>query len=173
MSVRMDIYPLKRMTIGAGPNQIPAAAGCDGAVVVLTDAADGGDTYVGGGTTHVLCESNGTEWEVLSPPVLPGTQTVYVFGTKAYGTVYQNTGGTSRFVSLSIDMACPPVSMITGWAYAGPTALTMEQVGLVTSNLPTYDITMQLQFWVLPGYYYKVDSNNPGAMAIMNWVEWQ
>jgi hypothetical protein len=54
------------LTIGAGANQLPAAAaGNAGWLTVVTDAASGSDCTVGGGTSAALCRSNGSAWVPL------------------------------------------------------------------------------------------------------------
>jgi hypothetical protein len=53
-------------TIGAGANQLPAAAaGNLGWITVVTDAASGSDCTVGSGTSAALCRSNGSAWVPL------------------------------------------------------------------------------------------------------------
>ena len=53
-------------TIGAGANQLPAAAaGNAGWITVVTDAASGSDCTAGGGTAAALCRSNGSAWVPL------------------------------------------------------------------------------------------------------------
>lgn len=58
-------------TIGAGANQLPAAATCTRCMTMVTDAASASDCTVGSGSSIAVCYSNGTLWGPLGAGATP------------------------------------------------------------------------------------------------------
>lgn len=88
----------------------------------------------------------------LSGP--PGLTIASVSGSRAFGTVYQNTGSTPRFVSVSASNNSLIVDMGT------TTGVTVR----TSSNAQDF----AAQFLVPPGWYYKVT-----GVGLTSWYEGQ
>ena len=93
----------------------------------------------------------------------PTTQSV-VTGSRAYATVYHNTGSTPLYVTVTASRS-----------FAGGTITAYVD----SSSTPTTGVAAQsanagwaaaLFFIVLPGYYYKVTDDTSSTIGY--WVEW-
>ena len=80
-------------TIGSGANQLPAAAsGNRDWITRITDGASAPDCTVGGGSTHVTCQSNGSAWAQFGGSG-GGSGTVTVVGSGSLTNTALVTGG--------------------------------------------------------------------------------
>lgn len=86
-----------------------------------------------------------------------------VSGSRADGTVYQNTTGRALFVSVSFADDFGRLAIAYSDTNNPPTTIIAKVTG-VGVNL------MQIFFIVLPGNYYKVVWNNTPSTII--WFEW-
>lgn len=98
----------------------------------------------------------------LGKGVRATTQSV-VTGSRALGSIYQNTTGKVLYVAVSVNMT----GIGSLFAFADdsnpPTTLIIS-----TSNQIAYNASVF--FLVLPGYYYKATIDTTGNLGI--WVEW-
>ncbi len=99
-----------------------------------------------------------------------GSQNV-VTGSRALGTVYQNTTGKTMMVTVTLN-----VSGSTGTG--GMAALTdsnstpTTEVGQAVLGTNGYAQSTTLAFMVLPGNYYKISTNGSATMVLGYWTEW-
>ena len=100
----------------------------------------------------------------LAAPVT--TQSV-VTGSRAFGTVYQNTSGRPMFVSVTA-LATASGGNIQCYADASATPTTL--VGGVSLSTSGTNYFAPPAFIVLPGNYYKV--TNSGTASVGIWTEW-
>jgi hypothetical protein len=91
------------------------------------------------------------------------TQNV-VSGSRALGTVYQNTTGKPMCVHVAINGAGNAVSAVAD--SANPPTTTVACAG----NGGTTSTNVGVTFWVLPNNYYKAVLAGSGTLAI--WTEW-
>jgi hypothetical protein len=90
-------------------------------------------------------------------------------GTRVLGTVYQNTSGKFRIVSVSaegIDLGSPALSAYVELADASPDVL-VQQVDCDDSTVSEFG---QLCFVVPPNAYYTVPSG--ATLSLIYWYEW-
>jgi hypothetical protein len=106
---------------------------------------------------------DGHHWSEV--PTYISTQSV-VTGSRALGTVYQNTTGKPMLVVVSAHTNSTGAQM---YAYtdnsATPTTVVSKQDQMVASN------DMEKSFIVLSGNYYKVDFT-AGVKNLSYWTEW-
>jgi len=89
-------------TIGAGANQLPAAASCVRCLTVVTDAATTSDCTVGSGNAHAVCYSDGITWGPLGGSGVSGTLPVTVATVSPQavaqtGFFFNNAAGAMTF----------------------------------------------------------------------------
>lgn len=102
-AVTIDTTVPKQYTIGAGPNQLPAAAsGNAGQVKTVADAADTSDCTVGGGTVIHDCISTGLVWATKSGG---GTTGPVGPGYKATSTTSLTPGAGSQTLTTQTGLA--------------------------------------------------------------------
>jgi hypothetical protein len=143
-NVAMRATLLGPLTIGAGANQLPAAAaGNSGWLTVVTDAASGSDCTVGGGTSAALCRSNGSAWV----PLGGGSSGTNTPSCTKYTVAYSalTAAATTQDVAL---FALPARGKITGltikegtrFVGTGITALTVSlgRTGTETEYAPAW-----------------------------------
>ena len=92
-----------------------------------------------------------------------------VSGSRAYGTVYQNTNTTAMFVSVSTLNAVSVGGNYDVYSDGSnpPTTKIVEVSQQVYGNV----LAIQICFWVLPGNYYEVTAAS-GSPGIDIWTEW-
>lgn len=95
----------------------------------------------------------------------PTTQNV-VTGSRAVGTVYQNTGSTSMYVSVAY------YSNSVSQFEALTDSLSTPTTGVGFANPNTTNTYVTFFFVVLPGNYYEVTAS-AGTPTVQQWVEWQ
>ena len=100
----------------------------------------------------------------------PTVQTNYSTSGRVLGTIYQNTGTTPRYISVSLSMAVGQSSVAATTDSSSTPTTVCAQATVPTSGLAGYVLSMF--FIVLPGNYYKV-SNVLGTNVIQEWFEWQ
>lgn len=91
---------------------------------------------------------------------------------RSLDATYQNGWTVPMLVVASVNLG-PNDGVI---AYTGQTSPPGNQVGVIQSVSQDFTLIMQMTFWVLPGWYYKLDSSlstNPDWPPFVNkWVEW-
>jgi hypothetical protein len=115
-------------------------------------------------------------WQLITPGVQ--AQGV-VTGSRALGSVYQNTTGRALFVAVSVLAQIVPSTTGIGYSCnalvdSNPSPTTIvAQIYLNGSTTVSADGIGQLFFIVLPGNYYSVvnvGADSYGTLAI--WTEW-
>lgn len=96
----------------------------------------------------------------------PTTQTD-VTSTRLAGIVYQNTGASPRYVTVSI-LADPNAFTITALTDSNPAPLAS-----VLNTTCTLDQFVTVFFIVLAGNFYTLVPSDLLSANIVNWVEWQ
>jgi len=86
---------------------------------------------------------------------------------RAIDTIYQNTGGKIRLVTVTIY--CDQAD--AGIAEVGSTSPPGTGVGLVMNNTGSGGIYAPVTFIVLPNYYYRIRSQ-AATPSISYWTEW-
>jgi trimeric autotransporter adhesin len=134
-------------------------------------------TYIGGifGATpgpDALPVGIDTNGQLGTIPSSPSTQAV-VTGSRALNTVFQNTGSTPRFVSLTSTMGN---GSSAGYMNAltdanNPPTTEVARVGSGAVSSVGERSGLQVFFIVLPGNYYKVSTT--GTVILHDWTEWQ
>lgn len=166
-------------TIGAGANQLPAAASCDRCVTIVTDAASTSDCTVGSGAVKAVCYSNGVVWGPLGGGGGSGTvTTVSVASANGLsGSVANPT--TTPAITLSTSIAGvlkgsggALAAAVAGTDYAAANASTTvngQTCALggsctVAAALPavTISTTSPVTVGTVTGFYYN---NSAGAMT--------
>lgn len=113
-----------------------------------------------------------TNGQLGTIPSSPSTQAV-VTGSRALNTIFQNTGSTPRFVSLTCTMGNGSsegtMKALTDANNPPTTELAHVASGAV-SSVGERD-ALQLFFIVLPGNYYRVTT--VGTVILGIWTEWQ
>jgi hypothetical protein len=118
---------------------------------------------------------SGTAWGETTTSAIVATQSV-VTGSRALGTVYQNTTGrpmcvVASAVGTSTGTAATMYLEARSDAATPPTTVVATSQGYADTNL--YGTRPQVVFWVMPGNYYKVDRFGIGvAMTVSCWTEW-
>ena len=92
------------------------------------------------------------------------TQISYNTGGRVLGTTYQNTGGTPRWVTVTLGATGAWSSIVT--CDATPTPSTQ------VASMGGFGASASCTFIVLPNYYYYV-YGPAGSPVIDNWTEWQ
>lgn len=91
---------------------------------------------------------------------------------RSLNATYQNGYPVPMLVVVSVNLG-PNDGVI---AYTGPNNPPGNQVGVIQSVSQDFTLIMQLTFWVLPGWWYKLDSSlstNPDWPPFVNkWIEW-
>lgn len=128
--------------------------------------AANGDLSVNGtfnvGAGGVKFPDGSTQTTAVSPTIQNKVTT-----SRSFGTVFQNMTGKPIFCSVIVSLAVLnyDVSAYTDTA-ADPITL-VSKVHLWYANAsPT-----TLNFWVLPGNYYKVERENAN-ISLVQWIEW-
>lgn len=85
-----------------------------------------------------------------------------VTGSRATGTVYQNTTGKAMLVTASILVGAGMTTQTYVDATSNPTTLVAD-----VSNSGASTARQAMSFWVLPNYYYRLVTGTVAA-----WVEW-
>ena len=129
-------------SIGAGANQLPAAAaGNAGWITVATDAASGGDCTVGSGTSAALCRSNGSAWTPLgggaSADASTPTCTKYTVAYNDASLGVAATSATKVLVTLPARAKVTGVSIKTTAGFLATAALQNLTVSLGTATNAT------------------------------------
>lgn len=135
-------------------------------------AAGQSPTRVGrkGTYTEVTTDSYGRVTSGANPAPPPTTQNV-VTGSRALGTTYQNTGTTPMHVAVTLScLGAGGANNAVCNAITDSSATPSTIVASSTNASTTFTIHQHLNFWVLPGNYYKlaVISNN---VALAIWTE--
>jgi len=114
------------------------------------------------------CNISGT-YRVNGTPLSTGggvtTQNV-VTGSRAVGTVYQNTTGKPMSVAVTVAVASASPANVAGQTDAGNPPSTIVQ----NFQFSGISFTAAVRFEVLPGNFYRVNANN--APSLISWVEW-
>ena len=97
----------------------------------------------------------------------PATQSV-VTGSRALGTVYQNTTGRPMLVCVT---ASANTSGLTAITVASDSATSPTTSVANAGGTGAVGITVAVTFWVLPSNYYKV-SSTAGSCTLSLWTEW-
>jgi hypothetical protein len=101
----------------------------------------------------------------------PTTQTV-VTGSRVLGTVYHNTGTTPKYCSVTVrSTAGGGANFGEASAYTDSAATPTTIVGSTFNGSATITTDQQLNFWVLPGNYYKVAVVTT-TVTLSVWTEW-
>lgn len=169
------LYGLWMGVLGSGKTYIQSARGDSATYYNLLLQPSGGGVEVGSlagtGTRMVTADATGTLGTSAVPASSVTSQSV-VTGSRALGTVYQNTGSTAKFVSVTVrctaagganfgqsstytDASNPPTTAVAS-TFNGNTTATQEQT---------------MSFWVLPGNYYKVAVVTT-TVTLSLWTEW-
>ena len=99
-----------------------------------------------------------------------GTTVAYASpsGTRVKGTVYQNTSGKIRFVTINCTPAAENDRMEALVGVANPPTIVVDAVqGINIGSTQVGSVT----FLVPPSYYYKANESN-ATITINTWVEW-
>ena len=124
-----------------------------------------------------LIYDNTTDITTIQGQLDDCTQSI-VTGSRALGTVYQNTSGKIMFVSVSLQHT------VTGAGHVADNVAYVEAgddtpdtaVARVFTNYfaAAIQLCLPLTFVVPPGSYYKVtdDDSGGGASALVYWTEW-
>lgn len=114
-----------------------------------------------GGSFSQIAKTVGTSYEG------PAGLTAYTSAQRVFGTVYQNTGATARYVGISVsNNSLTTIENITIVCDANPMPSTQVAIQSVFINS-----TGAITFVVPPGYYYSVSVGVDCAFKL--WVEWQ
>ena len=100
----------------------------------------------------------------------PNTQTVYPSG-RVLGTVYQNTGLTSMFVSVSAQANAATFGS-TLFCASDSSSSPTTGVGQFSNLSATFNMVGGCTFVVLPSNYYKVYLTS-GSGSLSTWTEWK
>jgi len=106
---------------------LPAAAGVNGRVYLVTDGASTGSCSAGGGSSRTLCRSNGSAYECVGNCVVPGGSTgqiqfnnsgsfagqAYVLSRTPYQRGVECSTGTVDYTSLTANATAQEVSILT------------------------------------------------------------
>ena len=97
-----------------------------------------------------------------------GTTVAYASptGARAKSTVYQNTGGKIRMVSIVASGAADSDAVECLVGVANPPTVVVGGILFETGTR-----AKSLSFMVPPSYYYKVNESN-ATITISYWVEW-
>ncbi len=100
----------------------------------------------------------------------PSTQTNYSGSGRAIGTVYQNTGTTARWVTVSVNAGSglSSAQAITDSSSSPTTVMASTTTPTGASGI----FVLSMSFVVLPNNYYKVIQYT-GTVTLQNWAEWQ
>lgn len=91
------------------------------------------------------------------------TQSV-VTGSRSFGTVFQNTTGKAMFVNVwSGPLGGSPSNTLEALTDASNPPTTVVNHTLTTDQ-------QSIGFWVLPGNFYEVTSDNIAVVG--GWIEW-
>jgi len=98
-------------TIGAGENQLPAAAaGNAGWITRVTDAANRGDCRIGGGNAVAICLSNGAAWSAIGGPSTTWVGYLSLQPVAAGATVYAHPPSNTFNAKIGFRSWISPVS---------------------------------------------------------------
>ena len=135
-------------TIASGAHQLPTAVGITNYFATVTDGATSSDCTTGSGTSHNLCISNGTSWQLLGGGGAGGGPTCTTT-TQNYNSTGMNPAATTADVTLFALPAKALLTLVymqTNTAFAGTsiTALTASLgrtgAGNYTDYSQPYDI---------------------------------
>jgi hypothetical protein len=136
---------------GSYPNPTLAAAGTSGTYTKVTTDSKG---RVTSGTTLGTGD--------LPSAALPVSTQNVVTGSRALGTVYQNTTGKPMWVHVTIVAGAAPTGLNCYTDASNPPTTNVANQDAVASGLGG------VTFIVLPGNYYKAAS----AGTLIKWTEW-
>lgn len=106
-------------TIGSGPAQIPLATISTRQIREVSDGSSATDCTVGGGSTLVVCWSNGVIWQAFGT-----SSSISTVGLRILVFVFDGGGSalsTGKTQYLSVPFACT----ISGWSIGSTTAETV------------------------------------------------
>ncbi len=100
-----------------------------------------------------------------------GSQNV-VTGSRALGTVYQNTTGKTMMVTISAEVTGSTGTQgMIAYTDSTPSPSTIVAEGATTAN-SSYGKFITITFMVLPNNYYSVNSGGVATISLAYWVEW-
>ena len=95
---------------------------------------------------------------------------------RVLGTVYQNTSGKTRVVTVSVSNGGTSLDTYGVFAFVGASSPPTTGVGDAKSGLIDPTASGQwccsVTFIVMPNYYYRVTDEGTGSTSLSEWTEW-
>ncbi|KAF5033128.1 hypothetical protein DSECCO2_610000 [anaerobic digester metagenome] len=136
------------------------------------DAAKAGMLQYTGGVVQYC---NGSAWSTLGSGGSSGTSSMnIVTASRSFSTIYQNTTGSSLFVTTDAVNTTAMGQTIYANVAATSSGLPSSSAATSTVNMvsfPSAGYHANMGFMVPPGYYYNVTTDG-GAISIQRWTEW-